>query len=103
MVMEVALSKGFEMTTPAPAAPVMKKTALNAKHRALKAKIVDFGGWEMPVEYPGPGTRRAFPNRQSPLSSPSRRDVSHSKQSSSSPVRQELEWSFQILSTVLPP
>src|ERR1017187_5716288 len=55
MVMEVALSKGFEMTTPAPAAPVLKKTALNAKHRALKAKIVDFGGWEMPVEYPGPG------------------------------------------------
>ena len=38
----------------APAAP-LKKTALNATHRALKAKMVDFGGWDMPVEYPGPG------------------------------------------------
>jgi aminomethyltransferase len=39
----------------APAAPVLKKTALNAAHRALKAKMVDFGGWDMPVEYPGAG------------------------------------------------
>ncbi len=31
----------------------LKKTALNAMHRALKAKMVDFGGWEMPVEYSG--------------------------------------------------
>ena len=31
----------------------LKKTALNATHRALKAKMVDFGGWEMPVEYSG--------------------------------------------------
>ena len=38
----------------APAAP-LQKTALNATHRALKAKMVDFGGWDMPVEYPGPG------------------------------------------------
>ena len=30
-----------------------KKTALNAAHRAMKAKMVDFGGWDMPVEYPG--------------------------------------------------
>ncbi len=37
------------------AAPALKKTALNATHRALKAKMVDFGGWDMPVEYPGPG------------------------------------------------
>jgi aminomethyltransferase len=35
--------------------PVLKKTALNATHRALKAKMVDFGGWDMPVEYPCPG------------------------------------------------
>jgi aminomethyltransferase len=41
------------MTTPtAPVAPALKKTALNATHRALKAKMVDFGGWDMPVEYP---------------------------------------------------
>src|SRR5664279_6549449 len=44
------------MTTPvAPVAPTLKKTALNATHRALKAKMVDFGGWDMPVEYPGDG------------------------------------------------
>ena len=44
------------MSTPvAPVAPELKKTALNATHRALKAKMVDFGGWDMPVEYPGPG------------------------------------------------
>jgi aminomethyltransferase len=40
-----------EETQPAP----LKKTALNATHRALKAKMVDFGGWDMPVEYPCPG------------------------------------------------
>ncbi len=33
----------------------LKKTALNATHRALKAKMVDFGGWDMPVEYPAGG------------------------------------------------
>jgi len=33
----------------------LKKTALNTTHRALKAKMVDFGGWDMPVEYPCPG------------------------------------------------
>ncbi len=38
-----------------PVASTLKKTALNAAHRALKAKMVDFGGWEMPVEYPGAG------------------------------------------------
>jgi aminomethyltransferase len=44
------------MTTPAaPVASALKKTALNATHRALKAKMVDFGGWDMPVEYPGTG------------------------------------------------
>jgi aminomethyltransferase len=26
---------------------------LNATHRAHKAKMVDFGGWDMPVEYSG--------------------------------------------------
>jgi aminomethyltransferase len=40
------------MSTPATAAP-LKQTALNATHRALKAKMVDFGGWDMPVEYSG--------------------------------------------------
>jgi aminomethyltransferase len=31
----------------------LRKTALNATHRATKAKMVDFGGWDMPVEYSG--------------------------------------------------
>jgi aminomethyltransferase len=46
--------KGISMTLPAsPIAATPWKTALNAAHRALKAKMVDFGGWDMPVEYPG--------------------------------------------------
>ena len=44
-----------ECVTPPPAPPQLKKTALNATHRTLKAKMVDFGGWDMPVEYPCPG------------------------------------------------
>jgi aminomethyltransferase len=44
------------MTTAAdPVASPLKKTALNATHRALGAKMVDFGGWDMPVEYPAEG------------------------------------------------
>ncbi len=31
----------------------LKKTPLNAVHRELKAKMVPFGGWDMPVEYSG--------------------------------------------------
>ena len=31
----------------------LKRTALNAAHRAAGAKMVEFGGWEMPVEYSG--------------------------------------------------
>jgi len=29
-----------------------RKTPLNALHRRLAAKMVNFGGWDMPVEYP---------------------------------------------------
>jgi aminomethyltransferase len=31
----------------------LRRTALNPTHRAHRAKMVDFGGWEMPVEYSG--------------------------------------------------
>jgi len=31
----------------------LRATALNAVHRQLKAKMVPFGGWDMPVEYSG--------------------------------------------------
>jgi aminomethyltransferase len=34
------------------ASPVVRKTALNAVHRQMGAKMVDFNGWDMPVEYP---------------------------------------------------
>lgn len=30
----------------------LKKTPLNEAHRALGGKMVDFGGWDMPVQYP---------------------------------------------------
>src|SRR6202158_4789707 len=32
-----------------------RKTPLNALHRRLAAKMVNFGGWDMPVEYPSTG------------------------------------------------
>jgi aminomethyltransferase len=38
-----------------PAKTELRKTALNALHRRLGAKMVDFGGWDMPVEYPSSG------------------------------------------------
>ena len=31
----------------------VRKTALNAVHRSLGAKMVEFNGWDMPVEYSG--------------------------------------------------
>ena len=33
-------------------APAARKTALNAVHRQMGAKMVEFNGWDMPVEYP---------------------------------------------------
>lgn len=33
----------------------MKNSPLADKHHALKAKMADFGGWLMPIEYPGAG------------------------------------------------
>lgn len=35
------------------AAASLKQTPLNSVHRALGAKMVDFGGWDMPVQYTG--------------------------------------------------
>jgi aminomethyltransferase len=39
------------VTTPATAE--LRKTALNSVHRRLGAKMVNFGGWDMPLEYSG--------------------------------------------------
>src|SRR5579875_3671990 len=33
------------------AEPMTKQTILNATHRAAGAKMVDFGGWDMPLHY----------------------------------------------------
>src|SRR5215467_13351029 len=33
----------------------LRKTPLNALHRRLGARMVNFGGWDMPVEYPATG------------------------------------------------
>jgi len=38
-----------------PANSSLRKTALNALHKRLGAKMVNFGGWDMPVEYPCSG------------------------------------------------
>jgi len=37
----------------APATTELRKTALNSTHRRMGAKMVNFGGWDMPVEYSG--------------------------------------------------
>ncbi|WP_184255275.1 glycine cleavage system aminomethyltransferase GcvT [Granulicella mallensis] len=39
------------MTTETPSA--LRRTALHATHHAHKARMVDFGGWDMPVQYRG--------------------------------------------------
>ena len=43
----------MSITQEAVTTPALRKTALNALHRRLGAKMVDFGGWDMPVEYAG--------------------------------------------------
>lgn len=41
------------MSQDSAASEPLKQTALNAVHRAHGAKMVDFGGWDMPVQYSG--------------------------------------------------
>ena len=36
-----------------PQSSPLRRTALNSVHRALGARMVDFGGWDMPVQYSG--------------------------------------------------
>jgi aminomethyltransferase len=48
-LIEVSLP-AVEATTPA-----IRKTALHPVHRQMGAKMVEFNGWEMPVEYPSVG------------------------------------------------
>ncbi len=41
------------MAAPAAAHAALKRTPLYDLHRELGAKLIDFGGWEMPVQYAG--------------------------------------------------
>src|ERR1700693_2191027 len=49
-----ARALGMESIT-TPLLSELRKTPLNAIHRRLGAKMVNFGGWDMPVEYPSAG------------------------------------------------
>ncbi len=42
-----------DAVSPSASAPPLRKTALHAAHVALGARMVPFGGWDMPVEYAG--------------------------------------------------
>lgn len=46
------MPKDFSVSTPS-VMPELRKTPLNSVHREMGAKMVDFGGWDMPVEYSG--------------------------------------------------
>jgi aminomethyltransferase len=41
-----------------PTPPALRHSPLDDRHRSLGAKMADFGGWEMPIEYPGGGVLR---------------------------------------------
>src|SRR5258708_9344568 len=55
-----------------PAIGALKKTPLHAKHRGLGARMVEFGGWDMPVEYSGIADEHRAVRRRAGLF-----DVSH--------------------------
>src|SRR4030095_4410730 len=54
LVSTSAPANGMESVT-TPIATGLRKTSLNALHRKLGARMVNFGGWDMPVEYPATG------------------------------------------------
>ena len=43
------------MSSSVESTPAVRKTALNTVHRRMGAKMVEFNGWDMPVEYPASG------------------------------------------------
>jgi glycine cleavage system T protein (aminomethyltransferase) len=46
-------TNAVDNTTSSPAATALKRTPLYEQHRALGARLVEFSGWEMPVQYSG--------------------------------------------------
>jgi aminomethyltransferase len=53
----ISLLEVLSMSSNAETAAV-RKTSLNSAHRQLGARMVDFNGWDMPVEYPANPSRR---------------------------------------------
>src|SRR5436853_1366867 len=47
-----ASDRGLHLPAVEATTPTARKTALNAVHRQMGAKMVEFNGWDMPVEYP---------------------------------------------------
>jgi aminomethyltransferase len=54
----ILLPEVSQLSTNAESA-VVRKTALNPAHRQLGARMVDFNGWDMPVEYPANAARKS--------------------------------------------
>src|SRR5277367_4381679 len=54
LALKIPRASGMYSVT-SPTKVVLRKTPLNAVHRRLGAKMVNFGGWDMPVEYPSNG------------------------------------------------
>src|ERR1022692_3352280 len=52
LICAICAPKDSPLSSETVAATPIRKTALNAVHRQLGAKMVDFSGWDMPVEYP---------------------------------------------------
>src|SRR5215212_1123677 len=50
------LARMADLTTSANAG--LRRSPLHDRHLALGAKTADFGGWPMPIEYPGGGVVR---------------------------------------------
>src|ERR1700751_4924257 len=60
------LIEDFDLPAVEAITPTARKTALNAVHRQMGAKMVEFNGWDMPVEYPSVGGIMAEPNSVRP-------------------------------------
>src|SRR5277367_1011060 len=54
LALKIPRASGMDSVT-SPTKVVLRKTPLNALHRRLGAKMVNFGSWDMPVEYPSSG------------------------------------------------
>jgi aminomethyltransferase len=50
-----ASDRGLHLPAVEATTPTLRKTALHAVHRRMGAKMVEFNGWDMPVEYPPSG------------------------------------------------